>query len=105
MEALGYIFIFYIAYYFYRLAENHKKNKWLFGFLGIVFFVIAYISYLLYLRFFNSKEFNIEVVSTIEIKAFFTSLTFAVIMFQVLNFIWSKKKKLKSNAIEKIGKE
>lgn len=99
MEALGYILLFYIGFYFYRLGENHKKNKWLIGFLGIGFFVVSYMSFLVYWRFINSEE------STIGIIAFFISLIFTVIMFQFLSFIWNRKKKLKSNVIDKIGEE
>lgn len=35
---LGLLFIFWIGKYFYQLAEQYKKNKWLFAILGIVVF-------------------------------------------------------------------
>ncbi len=33
---LGIILLIVIARHFYRLAEKYEKNKWLFGFIGIV---------------------------------------------------------------------
>ena len=56
MKALGYILIFYIGFYFYRLAENHSKNKWLFAILGVAAYFFGIIVYPLYLKFFNSED-------------------------------------------------
>lgn len=103
MEYLGYIFDFYVGFYFFRLAENHQKNKWLFGFLGIIFFVIAYFAYILYCKFMNSEEFNMDNLPFIGIKAFFVSLISLIIVFQILNFVWSKKGSVKEDSIDKIG--
>jgi hypothetical protein len=105
MEYLGYIFIFYIGFYFYRLAENHKKNKWLFGFLGIINFIIGYFSYLLFCRFFNSIEFNKENISSIGLKGFIAGVIFSILIFQILSFIWSRKEKKYNNELDKIGKQ
>jgi len=33
---LGIILIIYIGRQFFKLAEHHKQNKWLFGILGVV---------------------------------------------------------------------
>jgi cellobiose-specific phosphotransferase system component IIC len=105
MEYLGYIFIFYIGFYFYRLAENYKKNKWLFGFLGIINFIIGSFSYLLFCRLFNSVEFNKENLSSIGLKGFISGVIFSILIFQILNFIWSRKEKKYNNELDKIGKQ
>ncbi|MCO6162639.1 hypothetical protein [Flavobacterium sp. NRK F7] len=34
----GFIFIFFIGRFFYRLAEQYHQNKWLFGILGVVMY-------------------------------------------------------------------
>ncbi|PQJ81439.1 hypothetical protein BTO16_02085 [Polaribacter glomeratus] len=92
-----------MGFYFFRLAENHEKNKWLFGFLGIIIFAVAYFTYVLFCKFFNSEEFNVDNLPAIGMKAFFIGLFFLVIIFHLLNFVWSKKKKVKVDSIDKIG--
>mgnify|MGYP000569042414 CR=1 FL=1 len=103
MEALGYIFLFYVGFYFYRLAEIHKKNKWLFGFLGIVIFIIGYFSYILFCRFSYSEELNLANLSTIGIKAFLVGLISSVLIFKILSLIWNRKEKINQKDIDKIG--
>jgi hypothetical protein len=98
LKYLGYIFLFYVGFYFYRLAENHKKNKWLFSFLGVFFFISAYFIYVLFCRFFNPEEF-VENLPSIGIKAFFVGLISSIIIFQILSFVWNRKKKHKINEI------
>lgn len=38
---LGLIFIYWIGKYFYQLAEEFNKNKWLFAILGVVVYYAA----------------------------------------------------------------
>ena len=33
---LGIVFLYFIGKYFYKLAEEYNKNKWLFAILGVV---------------------------------------------------------------------
>lgn len=104
MKILGYILIFYIGFYFYRLAENHHKNKWIFGFLGIAIYFLGLVIYPLYIRFFDNLElfdFNLVVIS---FKSFTIGLVLVFISFQFLSFIWKPKKKTNKEDIEKIGK-
>lgn len=103
MKALSYIFLFYVGFYFYRLAENHNKNKWIFGVLGILFFIMVYVAFLLFSRFSNTHEFNVENLISISMKAFSIGFIGVVFFFQVLSFVWSRKKKLNTNIINKIG--
>lgn len=41
---LGLIIVFFIARGFYRLAQKHERNQWLFGILGVVIFYISQIA-------------------------------------------------------------
>lgn len=104
MSALGYILIFYIGFYFYRLAENHHKNKWLFGFIGIVIYFFGLVIYPLYIRFFDSTEIEEFKLVLVSFKSFTIGLLFVCISFQLLSIIWSRKKKVNKKDIEKIGK-
>jgi len=38
---LGILFIYFIGRYFYRLAESHSKNKWLYAVLGVGSYYLA----------------------------------------------------------------
>jgi cellobiose-specific phosphotransferase system component IIC len=105
LEYLGYIIVFYIGFYFYRLAENHNKNRWLFGFLGILFFMTGFLLYLIFSRFLNSKEYNIDNLAPIGVEAFFAGLILSIILFKIISFVWNRNKKVKSNSIDKIGKQ
>lgn len=104
MSALGYILIFYIGFYFFRLAENHHKNKWLFGFLGIAIYFFGLVMYPLYIRFFNTIELEEFKLTLVSFKSFTVGLVFVFIGFQLLNIIWSRKKKVNKKEIDKIGK-
>jgi hypothetical protein len=104
LEYLGYIFVFYVGFYFYRLAENHEKNKWLFGVIGILIFFTGYFSYILFYRFFELKSIEEIDYSSISFKSFLIGSIAAIIMFQTLNLVWNRKKKISSQDINEIGK-
>lgn len=104
LEILGYIFLFYIGFYFYRLAENHNKNKWVFGILGIVSFIVSYFSYLLFCRFYYSQEVILESLHIISIKSFLSGVIGAILVFQILSRVWSRKKNLEIE-VDKIGND
>lgn len=103
MEALGYIFIFYIGFYFYRLGENHKKMKWLCALLGIASYFIGQVTYLLYIRFFTDSNFDEFNITTFSFTSFFVGLITVVLLFNILNIVWSRKRKVKDE-VDKIGK-
>ena len=104
MKALGYIFLFYIGFYFYRLAENHNKNKWLFAVIGIVVYFVGVIGYPLYLRIINFEEIRGFDITSISLKSFLIGLICVFFLFQVLNFIWNMKKNVNIKEIDKIGR-
>lgn len=104
LEILGYIFIFYIGFYFFRLAENFNKNKWIFGFIGILSYVLGYFLYIMFCRFSYSQDEILESLHLISIKSFISGTVSAIIIFQVLSRVWSKKKNPK-NEVDKIGED
>ncbi len=38
---LGIVFLYFIGKYFYKLAEQFNKNKWLFAILGVVIYYVG----------------------------------------------------------------
>ena len=104
MKILGYILIFYIGFYFYRLAENHQKKKWLFGIVGIATYFSGILIYPLYVRFFYVDEIDEFDISAISLKSSLIGLLFVFFLFQLLSLIWSRKKKTNKKEIDKIGK-
>ena len=104
MKVLGYILLFYIGFYFYRLAENHNKSKWLFGIVGISTYLTALSIYPLYLRFFELDYIDELDLAKITWKSFLIGLVSVFILFQVLSLLWSRKKKVNKKEIDKIGK-
>ena len=72
-------------------------------FLGIASFFFGSILYLLYIRFFTEIVINEFQITNLSFKSSIAGFVFVVIIFKTLNFIWSKKKKLK-NEVDKIGK-
>ncbi|TMM28809.1 hypothetical protein FDT66_12950 [Polaribacter aestuariivivens] len=105
MEYLSYIFIFYVGFYFFRLAENHQKNKWLYGFLGIITYYSSSIIFMLFLKIFHEEEIGDFDFVSITMKSFLIGLLSIFFLFQSLSFIWGRKKKNKEKEINKIGKE
>ena len=105
MSAVGYIILFYVGFYFYRLAENHKRNKWLFGFIGIATYFFGILVYPLYVRFFYDDEINEFDISAISLKSSLIGLLFVFFLFQLFSLIWSRKKKTNKKEIDKIGKQ
>jgi hypothetical protein len=104
LKALSYIFIFYIGFYFYRLAENHKRNKWLFAFVGIATYLTGLIIYPLSKRILYSEEnHNFDLIA-VSSKSFLIGVLSVFFLFQLLSFIWSRKKVLEKEDIDKIGK-
>lgn len=109
IELLGYIFVFYIGFYFYRLGENHNKMKWLCGLLGITSYFLAQVLYLLYVRFISDKEIDEFDITNLSFKSFLVGLIFVVILFNVLNLVWNRQKKstneVDKKEIDKIGNQ
>lgn len=105
MKILSYIFLFYVGFYFYRLAENHKKNKWIFAIIGIGSYFLALVIYPFYLRLFDPEEIqNPANIVLVSVKSLTIALISIFILFQVLSFVWNKKKKINKEEINTIGK-
>ncbi len=93
MSALGYILIFYIGFYYYRLAENYNRNKWLFGFLGILFYFLGAILYPLYIKIAVVDKIDEYDLTFMSLKSLVIGLTFVFIIFHLLELTWKKKNK------------
>ena len=104
MNILNYIFLFYVGFYFYRLAEIHNKNKWLLGIIGIATYFIGSTVYPLFIRFFYTEEIYDFDLAKITLKSFLIGFSCIFFLFHLLSFIWSKKKKINKKEIDKIGK-
>ncbi|CAM1368000.1 conserved membrane protein of unknown function [Tenacibaculum soleae] len=92
MSVFGYILLFYVGFYFYRLAENYNRNKWLYAFLGLVFFFIGCFGYVMYVRFFEMDEIQGFDIAMISIKSVGMGILFSFVMFHFIDFIWKKNK-------------
>lgn len=103
MKILSYIFLFYVGFYFYRLAENHQKNKWLFAIIGIITYLLFLFIYPLYLRLFYKEEILDINLVLVSLKSFLIALISLFILFQVLSFMWNKKEKVNNQEINTIG--
>lgn len=103
MSAFFYIFLFYVGFYFYRLAENHKKNKWVFAILGLITFFFGNFLYVLYFRLFNGEDVDELTFPKVGEKSFLLGFIFAFILFQILSTVWNSKKRKRNNEVDKIG--
>ncbi|PQJ77717.1 hypothetical protein [Polaribacter porphyrae] len=104
MQIIGYIILFYVGFYFYRLAENYKKNKWLLALVGLLTFFLGYFVYLIYYRFFVFEELDDFTYPEIGFKSFLVGIITTFILFQILNIVWGRKLKKSESEVDKIGK-
>lgn len=104
MKIIIYIFLFYVGFYFYRLAENHKRNKWIYGVLGIVTYIIGANIYPVFLYFIDSEYIDDYDLTSIAFKSFLIGIISVFVLFQVLSFVWNKKEEIDKREIDKIGK-
>ena len=103
MEILIYILLFYVGFYFYRLAENHQKNKWIYGFVGIATYFTGTIMYPLFIRLSYSEEIYDFDLAKITLKSCLIGFSCVFFLFNILSFVWSKKNKINDKDIDKIG--
>lgn len=99
---LGLLLIYFVGRAFYRLAETHKRSKWLFAILGVVsyyvtqfIFAFAVVSYMLstgsYLD--SSTELVITLVG-ILVGGIGVSIFYAI-----LRRAWEKKPRIDNNEL------
>lgn len=105
---LGIILLILIASYFYRLAEKNRRNKWLFGLLGVatyyvgtILFGFAYgIIYLIQNPDATEDSFN-------ELSVGLLSIPFGLLAAYLLHFFlkrsWKNNPKKEKSSIEEIG--
>lgn len=105
---LGILFIYFIGKYFYELAKDNQKNKWMFAILGVVvyyaggFLLLTPVYLLVYLAFPELVE-NLS-----ERNLGFLGIPFGIgacfLFYYLLKKQWSKGIKLPLEEIDDIGK-
>ena len=102
---LGYIFIFFIGYYFYRLAEDYSKNKWVFAILGIVgYYVVSFIFSIIYMFF--SEQNVTSGFNTIALISVCVGVVFCILLYHYLDYRWKKEEEyVDDKSIDEIGKK
>ena len=104
---LGLIFLFFVGYYYYRLAEDHGKNKWLFGFIGLVCyygttFVTSTIYHLFY-KYTGSLGFDVSLATLIPVGL---GILMCILLYQILEHKWKKEEApVDEKTINEIGKQ
>ena len=104
---LGILLIFFIGKYFYELAQDYYKHRWLYGVLGIVVyyfgtmiggFMVAILSELF------GWNINFESSLTLTFIAIPSGLIFAVIFYFLLQRNWKNSVIEVKDEIQDIGK-
>ena len=102
----GLILIFFVGKYYYELAQDYYKNRWVYGIFGILMYylgtalgglTIGFLDYALNLNV-DFSQFNLIIIGLL----FGTGLAAAVYFF--LYFRWKWHAPLKNDDIDKIGK-
>jgi len=104
---LGILLIFFIGKYFYELAQDYYKHRWLYGILGIAVyylgtmiggFIVAILSELFL------WDLNFESTLTLTFIAFPSGLLFAGVFYFLLKRNWNNSVVEVKDEIQDIGK-
>lgn len=104
---LGILLIFFIGKYYYDLAQDHHRNRWLFGVLGIVVYYAGSVIGGLIMRVLDGAfdlEFDWDNQLSLMGIALVSGLSFTVLVYYLLSRYWKKSKKEIKNEINDIGK-
>lgn len=105
---LGILLIFFIGKYFYELAQDYYKHRWLYGVLGIAVyyfgtmiggFIVAILSELF------DWNINFESSLTLTVIAIPSGLIFAVVFYFLLQRNWKNSVIEVKDEIQDIGKQ
>lgn len=105
---LGILFIYFIGKYFYNLAIEYNKEKWLYGILGVVvyyaggFLILAGLiifAELLGISFVDSMN-----ETALSLLAIPFGLASCYVFYYLLKRNWSKNFKVELDSIDEIGK-
>ncbi len=105
---LGILLLFFIGKYFYKLAEKFEKSKWGFAVLGIVTYyagtaIYGIIYVVVYFSIYpDAYEDDINEWS-LSLTAIPIGLTFAYVLYYLLEKNWKKNKKEEKSDINEIG--
>lgn len=101
------IILVFIGKYYYELAQEFEKHRWLYAILGVlVYFAAGFIvSYsIVGLVLLKLIEFDFNSFSNLMMLEYVSGVSFAIILYIILNIAWGRKEKLKKREIEDIGK-
>lgn len=101
------VIIYFIGKYFYKLAEEFNKNKWLFAILGIItYFVGAAIGGVI--LFFLDMQLDIGINWESKLMLTFILLPFATATCYLLHYLlklnWEKSVVIVTDEIQDIGR-
>lgn len=101
------VIIYLIGKYFYKLAEAHKQNKWLFAVLGVItYFVGAAIGGVILFLLDMNFDFGIDWESKFLLTLML--MPFAILTCYVLHYLlkrsWMKTVAVEEDEIQNIGK-
>ena len=101
---LGILLLFFIGKYFYELAQDYEKQRWLFGILGIVSYYVGTIIAAFVLLIFDETIFDSNsFISTLMVIPF--GIAFAYLFYYLLKQNWEKHAEAKKEEIDDIGAE
>lgn len=104
---LGLLLIYFIGKYFYDLADNHDKNKWLFAILGVIsyYFGTFIAGILIAIGYELWGVTSIENVNSLKLS--FMALPIGILCCVSLYFIlkrsWAKQETIDDTLIDEIG--
>lgn len=103
----GIIFIYFIGKYFYRLAEDFKKNLWLYAILGVVVYyatsVVLGVILFVIVDIFNSEFSEGISESAINLIAIPFGLGGCYLYYKYLEKKWKSEEPNSTNEIDQIG--
>lgn len=104
---IGLLLWYWVGKYFYKLAEEHKKNKWVFAVLGIVVYYAGSFAFGILIGFFV-EIFSPGFIDTVGERFFgFLMIPFGVLscylFYKVIEEAW--KKNIEVIDLEDFGKE
>jgi hypothetical protein len=102
---LGFLFIYLIGKYFYKLAEDHQENKWLYAIIGVIVYYAGTAVGGLILGFvflFTNTNFDWDNTILTSLIAIPFGLGADYLFYIVLRKMWSKKENSKDE-INEIG--
>jgi len=109
-SVLGLIIVFFIGKYFYQLADEYDKTKWLFAILGIaVYYTGSILIGGIIIGLGGYFLFDYDIESTNDLALGIMLMPFGIltcyVVYGLLEKKWKRQEKLQSVSIDDIGKD